>query len=147
MKWAAMGALLGLLVLASGCSQTKQDVRDDYCVQVKKDSDALTRAADEGGPGAILTVLPTLERLAKKSPADLTDEWQIYLNALHGWRDSLADSGLTPAEVADGVPSGLPQSDRRRVVGAVSVLRGTDVTAASQGIKQHALDVCGTPLL
>lgn len=138
--------LLSGAVLA-GCSQSQEEVRDDYCAQVKQDGADLIRISDEGGPEAFTKMLPTLEGLAEKAPDDLSDEWQTYLNAVRGWRDALEASGVEPADLASGMPKDLAREDERRIRGAATVLRSDQVAAASEGIEQHALDVCGTPLL
>lgn len=139
--------LAAVLVLPAGCAQSKEEARDAYCKKVKAESESITRKVDEGGAGAALDLLPTLEGLAEESPDDLKDEWQTYLNALRGWRDALDDAGLEPEDVAKGLPKGLSREERQRVLGAISVVQGDDVKAASEGIEQQALDVCGTALL
>ena len=137
-----------LLVGATACSETADDRRAAYCAQVKKDSTALSKGVAEGGPGAFLEVLPTLEGLAKKSPSDLKDEWQTLLNALTGLQDALDAAGLEPGDIQDGrLPADLPKEDRKRVRDAASVLTTPEVVAATQGIEQHALDICKQPLI
>jgi hypothetical protein len=140
-----MALLLALIV--AGCEKSEDDVRADYCDQVKADADQITRAVDEKGAAAFVDVLPTLEGLAEKAPGDVRDEWQVLLNALRGMRDALEDTGVEPDQVSGKLPAGLPAEDRRRIRGAASVLAGQDVLVATQGIEQHALDVCHTPLL
>ncbi|WP_067441486.1 hypothetical protein [Nocardioides jensenii] len=137
-----------LLLVTAGCGDPSPDeARKTYCAQVKKDADEITRIVDEGGAGAALQVLPKLEELADLAPRDLTDEWQTYLNALHGWRDALDDTGLEPSDVDEGLPRDLSREDRRRLLGAISEVQGPEVKQAAEGIEQQALDVCGTPLL
>ncbi len=154
----AAGLAVGLLAAGAGCSESEDDRRRAYCDQVAQDADGITRAVDEGGPGAFLEVLPTLEGLSEKSPSDLKDEWQILLDALHGLDEALDATGLDPADLdgadldgADqgggGLPRDLPRADRRRVRGAASVLAAPEVVAATRGIEQHALDICKQPLL
>lgn len=141
-------ALVVLLVLpVTGCSKSQDEVRDDYCAAVKEHSEDLIRLSDEGGPEAFAKMLPTLEELAAEAPEDLADEWSSYLDALRGWRDALDESGVEPADLAGGMPKDLARDDKRRIRGAATVLRSPEVTAASEGIEQQALDVCGTPLL
>lgn len=144
------GALLAgaLLAGATGCSETAEDRREAYCAQVKKDATELSTAIAEGGPGAFLSVLPRLEGLADKAPSDLKDEWQTLLNALTGLEDALDATGLEPADIQDGsLPKGLPKVDRTLVRDAASVLTTPEVVAATQGIEQHALDICEQPLI
>ena len=137
-----------LLAGATGCSQSADDRREAYCAQVKKDSTTISKGVADGGPGAFLDVLPTLQGLAKKVPSDLKDEWQTLLNALTGLQDALDATGLDPSDIQDGkLPAGLSRADRKRVRNAASVLTTPEVVAATQGIEQHALDICKQPLI
>lgn len=141
----ATALLLALVV--TGCDKSEDDLRADYCTQVRADADQITRAVDEKGGAAFVVVLPTFEDLADKAPGDVRDEWQVFLNALRGLRDALDAAGVEPDEVLGKLPAELPAEDRRRIKGAASVLAGQDVRLATQAIEQHALDVCHTPLL
>lgn len=134
------------LGLAS-CSQSEQDRRDAYCEKVTMSSDDLTRITDEGGSGAFVTALPIFEELGAASPSDLKDEWQVFLNALHGLESALEEADLDPDAVKDGLPQNLSETEARKITGTASVLASDEVRAASAGIEQHALDICGTPLL
>ena len=137
-----------LLAAATACSETADDRREAYCARVKKDSTTLSKGVAEGGPGAFLDVLPTLQGLAKKAPSDLKDEWQTLLNALVGLQDALDATGLEPGDIQDGkLPRDLSREDRKRVRNAASVLTTPEVVAATQGIEQHALDICKQPLI
>ena len=112
-----------LLAGATACSETADDRREAYCAQVKKDSTTLSKGVAEGGPGAFLDVLPTLEGLAEKAPSDLKDEWQTLLNALTGLQDALDATGLEPGDIQDGtLPAGPvqggPEAGPQRGVGA-----------------------------
>jgi hypothetical protein len=141
----AIALLLGLV--GTGCDKSEDDLRADYCAEVKSDADEITRAVDEKGAAAFVTVLPTFEDLADKAPGDVRDEWQVFLNALRGLRDALEATGVQPEEVTGTLPAGLSAADRKRIQGAASVLAGDDVRIATQQVEQHALDVCHTPLL
>jgi hypothetical protein len=144
---AVVGCLAAGLVL-TGCGEPSADERrDDYCAQVEEDSAELTRIADEGKAGAFLAALPTLERLAELAPDDIADDWALLLDALHGLRDALDETGLDPDQVDGKLPADLPAADRRKVAAAASVLADPQVVRATQGIEQQALDVCRTPLL
>ena len=137
-----------LLLGATACSETADDRRAAYCAQVKKDSTTLSKDVAEGGPGAFVEVLPTLERLAKKAPSDLKDEWQTLLNALTGLQDALDATGLEPGDIKGGkLPRDLSRADKKLVREAASVLTTPEVVAATQGIEQHALDICKQPLI
>jgi hypothetical protein len=137
-----------LLTGTTACSETADDRREAYCAQLKKDSTTLSKGVAEGGPGAFLDVLPTLQGLAAKAPSDLKDEWQTLLNALTGLQDALDATGLEPSDIKDGkLPQDLSREDRKRVRNAASVLTTPEVVAATQGIEQHALDICKQPLI
>jgi hypothetical protein len=142
-----LATVLLLALVVTGCDKSEDDLRADYCAEVKADADQITRTVDEKGAGAFVAVLPTFEELADKAPGDLRDEWQVFLNALRGLRDALEATGVEPGEVNGKLPADLPADDRRRIKGAASVLAGQDVRLATQAIEQHALDVCHTPLL
>lgn len=139
----ALAALTGL----AGCEQSAEEKRSAYCAQVKDDSDDLTRITDEGGAAAFLEALPILERLSDKSPSDLKDEWQTFLNGLYGLEDAMNEAALEPEELDEGLPKGMDPADRKRVTQAANFLQDPRVVTAAQGIEQHALDVCDTPIL
>jgi len=145
--------LVALLVLGlgpglAGCQQSAEQQREEYCAAVAEEGSELTRIADEAGPAGFLQALPILEGLAARAPSDVRDEWQTFLDALHGLRDALEESGVDPEAMGEeGLPEGLSRAERRRVRAQASVLASGDVVAATQGIEQHALDVCRTPIL
>lgn len=149
-SWPAL-VLVALLLLAgtlAGCGEpSPEERRETYCDLVDEKSEELTRATDEGGPGAFVDVLPTLEELGDAAPSDLKDEWQVFLNALHGLRDVLEDTGVDPDQVTGELPETLTRDERRRIRGAAALLVSDEVRAAVQGIEQQALDVCKTQLL
>ena len=135
-------------VLLTACGEpTADEGREEYCAQVEQDSEELTRIVDEGGAGAFTQALPTLEGLADKAPGDIQDEWSLLIDALRGLRDALEETGVEPGEIDGKLPEDLPAADRRRISAAASVLADPEVVEASQGIEQHALDICKTPIL
>lgn len=140
--------LLLVAVLLTACGEpTEDERREEYCAQVEQDSEDLTRVVDEGGAGAFIEALPTLEDLAEKAPGDIQDEWSLLIDALHGLRDALEETGVEPEQIDGKLPADLPAADRRRISAAASVLADPTVVQASQGIEQHALDICKTPIL
>ncbi len=141
----AVALLLGLLT--TGCQQSEDDRRDAYCDLVGEKADEVTQTVDEGGSAAFVELLPTLEELADAAPSDLKDEWQTFVNALLALRDALDETGVDPDQVDGELPDRLSRDERRRVLSAVALLASTDVVTDVQGIEQHALDVCHTPLL
>ena len=144
-RLAASVLLLGLV--ATGCQQSEDDRRADYCALVEEKADEVTRTVNEGGSAAFVELLPTLEKLADAAPSDLKDEWQTFVNALLALRDALDETGVDPDQVDGELPDGLSRDERRRVLSAVALLASADVVNDVKGIEQHALDVCHTPLL
>jgi hypothetical protein len=142
---------IGLVVLVLGglaaCSESPEERRDAYCARLEADRDQISRVASQGGAGGFVRALPVLDGLAERAPGDIKDEWQVLLNALHGLDDALAETGLEPSDVGEKLPTTLTEDQRRRVSGAASVLASVEVRAATSGIEQHALDICGIPLL
>lgn len=138
-----------LVVGLAACGSSDPDVerRSAYCEALEEAQPELTRTADEAGPDAFLTLLPTLEELASASPSDLKDEWQVYLAALRGLRDALGDAGLAPADLAEGIPDGVDDSTATAVTAAVRNLRSGETRDAASAITQQALDVCGVQIL
>ena len=89
----------------------------------RADSTSLSKGVAEGGPGAFLDVLPTLQGLAKKAPSDLKDEWQTLLNALTGARRTPGrHRGRARRHPGRKLPAGLspggPEAGPQRGVGA-----------------------------
>jgi hypothetical protein len=144
----AVGACLTAGLLLAGCAEpTAEERRDEYCQQVREDSEELTRMADEGKAGAFLSALPTLESLAEQAPSDIGNHWALLLDALHGLEDALEETGVEAEQVDGKLPADVSAADRRKVSAAASVLVDPEVVAATREIEQHALDICKTPLL
>ena len=140
---ARLAVLALLLGLVTGCGGAEEQ---DYCAMVEEEAPGLTRAIDEAGQAGLLEVLPTLEELAAAAPADVEDEWDVFLTAIRGLRDALAETGVDPEQVLE-LPEDLPEDDRRAVTAAAGRLLAGDVMGAAETIDQQALDVCHTPLL
>lgn len=140
-RWLA-GVLVVAALSATGCGGD-----ESYCDRVKDEADSLGRISEQGGPGAFLKALPTLEELADNAPSDLKDEWQTFIDALHGLRDALADAGVDADQLGSKLPAGLTPAERRRIHGSAALLASPEVIAAVRGIEQQAKDVCKTPLL
>lgn len=148
-RLAPVATVVSLVLLGglSACQQSAEDERAEYCDQVEADSAELTRISDEGGAGGFLEAMPTLEGLSEKSPSDLKDEWQMFLNGLGVLEDAVDRAGLEPDQLDDPLPKSLARADRQRLNKAANFLQDPRVVRAAQGIEQHALDVCGTPIL
>lgn len=137
--------LVGTGLSAAACQEG--DDREDYCDLVESRAEELTRTVDEGGAGAFIELLPTLQELGRAAPGDLKDEWRTFLNALEALRDVLEETGVEPEEVDGKLPDDLTGDERRRVRSTAALLGSPEVVTAVQGIEQQALDVCHTPIL
>ena len=144
-RLATLALALGLL--ATACQESDDDRRAAYCDLVEEKADELTRTVDEGGAGAFVELLPTLEELGDAAPIDLKDEWREFLDPLRALRDVLEETGVEPDEVDGELPEELTREERLRVRNTAALLATPEVFGAVQGIEQHALDVCHTSIL
>lgn len=141
---AAAGVVVGL---ASGCSETPEDVRADYCELVSERQAELSEVLADDSPDALLTALPVFRDLAEEAPRDLTDDWETFIVALEGLQEALDEAGADPATYdADDPPEGVTREQRDDIAAAADELFSPEVTAAYDGVKQQATDVCKTPL-
>ena len=135
----AAGVALGLAAGLAACGDPEQG----YCDAVTKDQTQLTAMISSSSPDALITDLPLLESLAAKSPEDLTDEWQTFLNAITGLRDALGRAGLKTSEFkGNGIPSSVQGQRRRDLIAAADTLSSQAVVDAANGIETEARDVC-----
>lgn len=135
------GAVLAiaLAVTLSGCG----DPEKNYCKAVTRDQAKLSAMISSSTLDALITDLPLLRSLAAKAPADLTDEWQTFVNAIEGLRDALHNAGVKPSEIKGGdMPAEVQGADRRTIVAAADTLSSTEVVSAANGIETQARDVC-----
>ena len=85
--------------------------------------------------------------LAEEAPRDLTDDWETFIAALEGLQEALDEAGADPATYdADDPPEGVTPDQQADIAAAADELFSTEVTAAYDGVKQQAKDVCKTPL-
>ncbi|MGI9156033.1 MAG: hypothetical protein ACR2FG_05270 [Marmoricola sp.] len=129
------------LVLAAGLGACG-DPNQSYCSAITKDQARLGEMVNSSTPDALVTDLPLLESLAAKSPDDLTDEWQTFLNAIKGLRDALKSAGLKASDVKGGLPTSVQGQQRRTLIAAADTLSSHDVVDAANGIETQARDVC-----
>ena len=138
-----------LLLVGSltGCSETPEDVRADYCEQVTERQAELTELLADDSPDALLQALPVFRDLAEGAPRDVADEWTVLLDALEGLDEALADAGVDAAGYdAEQPPAGVTTEQQDAIARAADQLFRPDVVTAYEGVKQHAKDVCKTPL-
>jgi len=131
---AAAGSLLLLLPVACG-----SDPSADYCSALKKDQEIFSLDA-EGN--LLIADLPRLEALAKKAPDDLQDEWQTFVAGLSGLRKALDAAGVKPGDFSGTRPDDVTDAEWAAIRAAADNASADDVAEASNGIDQHARDVC-----
>jgi hypothetical protein len=140
-------ALAGLLLSASACSDSPEDARADYCEEVSDRQVELTEVMAQEGPDTLLRAVPVLRALAEEAPRDLEDEWDRLLDALDGLDEALDTAGVDAATYdAERPPTGVTPEQRRAIARAADELATQETVAAWEGVKQHAKDVCKTPL-
>lgn len=140
-------AVGGLVLLVTGCSESPEDVRADYCEQVEEQQVRLSEIMAEESPATLLRALPVFRDLAEAAPRDIADEWDRLLGALTGLDEALSEAGVDPEEYdADAPPEGVTGSQQEDIARAADELARPEVSAAFKGVQQQAKDVCGTPL-
>lgn len=133
-------ALAGAL-LAAGCAEP------DYCETVGESQEAITEAVADGGPGALIGVLPELEALQASAPDDVADEWQQVVGRLEALRDALETADVAPEDYdPDEPPDDLSDDDRARITAAADDLASPATVQALASVEQQVRDVCQTPL-
>ena len=139
--------LAGLLVASAltGCSDSPEDVRADYCELVEENQVALTEALAEDTPDALLGALPIFRELAEDAPRDIDDDWTAFIGALEGLEEALEAAGVDAASYdAEKPPADVTEEEQDAIAAAADELFG--VSAAFEAVKQQAKDVCKTPL-
>jgi hypothetical protein len=132
--------LLGALL--TGCGGG-----DDYCDAVEDHQTELSDVTASGDAGALLQALPIFRDLEKRSPDDISDDWQAFLEPLEELDDALADAGIDPATYdAEALPGSLDDEQRTRIQDAAARILAPAVVGAFDSVQQQAKDVCHTPL-
>ncbi|MEJ7832793.1 MAG: hypothetical protein WKF79_07760 [Nocardioides sp.] len=136
-------AVVGLVV--AGCGE--DDPYADYCEEVKAQQKSLTEIRAAGGPTALIDSLPSFEALEEKSPRDLRDEWETVTRRISVLIGALEDAGLDP-ETYDSLnpPDDVSEDELTVIDAAARELASAPMIVALNGVEQHALDVCKTPL-
>jgi hypothetical protein len=136
----AAAAALALLASLSGCGQ---DPIDAYCSDLSSHRKQIAGMLDSDSQDSLFTHVDVLKDLAKKSPSDLQDEWQTFLDAVDDLQAALEHAGVKASQFTAGKPpADLSAADRKAIVEAATQLSSDDVVAAANGISQEATDVC-----
>jgi hypothetical protein len=136
---ATAATVAALLFASGGCGDPEQE----YCSALRADQEAFSEMQADASGVALLRQRALLHRLADKAPADLSDEWQVFLGALDSFARTLDDLHVSPGDFVGGQPPpGLSDADRTRIANAASALSSDDVVEAASGIEQQAKDVC-----
>lgn len=147
MRAAPVAALLGLALSLAACGDSPEDVRADYCEEVADRQVELTELMAEEGPDTLLRAIPVLRDLADGAPRDIQDEWDRLLDALGGLDEALDAAGVDAATYdAESPPAGVTAEQQQAIARAADQLATQETAAAWEGVKQHAKDVCTTPL-
>ncbi|MDP2773457.1 MAG: hypothetical protein Q8O61_07845 [Nocardioides sp.] len=140
----------GLLAvtLAGGLTACgEDDPYADYCAEVEAQQKALTEAQAAGGATALIDALPSFRALQEESPRDLTDEWDQIVGRIDALVAALEDAGVDPSTYdRDQPPAGLSDEQKTAIDAAARELTAPATVQATEGVQQHALDVCQTPL-
>ncbi len=139
------GALL--IGALNGCSDSPEEVRAEYCDVVGEQQVALSEALAVESPDALLGALPMFRELAESAPRDIEDDWTVFIGALEGLQEALDAAGVDAASYdASKPPEEVTEEQQEEIARAADELVRPEVSAAFEGVKQQAKDVCGTPL-
>jgi hypothetical protein len=144
----AWPVLLGLLMAGflTGCASETES----YCSELGTQKDALADLAVRSGePGGDVLgeTLDIWRDLRDKAPGDIEDEWSTLVFALEGLDEAFDAAGTTPAEYdPDSPPESTSRAEAQRLEDAAAELASERVTAAGEGVEQHARDVCKVDL-
>lgn len=141
---ALLVALLAAAGLLTGCSG---DPYADYCDTVTEHQAAIGEAVAQGGPDALLTVLPQLRDLRDASPDDVADEWQQVVGRLQALQDALDDAGVEAGDYdREDPPDGVTEEQRTAIDAAARELVRPETAQALGVLETEVRDVCQTPL-
>lgn len=141
---AALGTLLVLSL--AGCASDTERYCDALEEQKQELADLAARSADPD-TDVLAETLSVWQDLRDAAPDDIADEWQTVVFALEGLVDAFDDAGTTPSEYnPDEPPPGVSEEDAARLEDAAAELASRRVTAAGDGLEQHAKDVCKVDL-
>ncbi len=147
MRAVPAAALAGLVSVLSACSDGPEDVRADYCEEVADRQVELSELMAEEGPDTLLRAVPVLRELGDEAPRDIQDEWDRLLDALAGLDAALDAAGVDASTYdAERPPESVTEAQQQAIARAADELATQETVAAWEGVKQHAKDVCKTPL-
>lgn len=142
-----LAVLVLLLAGLAACGENPEDVRADYCEAVADQQVELTEVMAQEGPDTLLRARPVLRELADDAPRDIRDEWDRLLDALDGLVEALEAAGVDASTYdAKRPPEGVTEEQQQAIARAADELATQETVAAWEGVKQHAKDVCKTPL-
>ena len=140
MRRTVLGLVVALLLSLSGCGGSTVE---DYCKDLGEHRKQMADMVASQSPTALLSHLPMLRDLAEKSPDDLKDEWQTFLDAVEGLDKAIDRSGVKASDFKGGrPPAGLSETDQKAIADAAGEIRTAEVVQAASGIEQQARDVC-----
>ena len=144
-RWVVL-LVLALLPL-TGCSEDPAEERADYCAAVKERQRQLTEITTEGGPTALIEALALYRELRAEAPSDITDEWQQVIRSIERLDAALDDAGVDPASYdPKNPPSGVTREQQQAIEQAADLVGSEETQRALEGVNQHSLDICKTPL-
>ena len=144
-RWVVLLALV-LLPLA-GCSDDPAEVRADYCAAVKERQRQLTEITTEGGQTALIESLALYRELRAEAPPDITDEWQQVIRSIERLDAALDDAGVDPATYdPKDPPADITREQQQAIEQAADLVGSEETQRALEGVNQHSLDICKTPL-
>lgn len=141
-------AVLGIVVAASlaGCATETERYCDAIEDQKQELSDLAARSADPD-TDVLAETLAVWQDLHEAAPDDIADEWQTLVFALEGLVDAFDAAGTAPSEYnPEEPPAGVSEEEAQRLEDAAAELASRRVTAAGDGVEQHAKDVCKVDL-
>jgi len=142
-----LAVLVLLLAGLAACGENPEDVRADYCEAVADQQVELTEVMAQEGPDTLLRARPVLRELADDAPRDIRDEWDRLLDALDGLVEELEAAGVDASTYdAKRPPQGVTEEQQQAIARAADELATQETVASWEGVKQHAKDVCKTPL-
>jgi len=145
-----MRRLLAAVLLTgvlTGCGNSPEDVRADYCEVVEEQQFALTEALADDSPDALLGALPIFRELAGDAPRDIDDDWTRFIGALEALQEALDSAGVEAASYdAEKPPEDVTEEQQAAIARAADELVTQDVSDAFNNVQQHAKDICKAPL-
>ena len=146
-----VGALVAVVaVLATSLAGCSSDPDEAYCETARAERARLNTLADQAADAEADVVggtLASLRRLRDDAPPELEDEYDTVVNAWEALADAVEAAGIDPAEFdRKETLRELDRPDAQRIRQAAGALGEARVIDATQGIEDHALQVCDVDL-